>query len=142
MKSSDDDDESELALPLCPKDRPDAGVPELSLGGVPKGMPPVALLDDAEALEPEPEGVPNPEAEDEDEGEDKDGDEVKLEPDGMPNPEVAAEAKAELDDINPPGTFIPSVGWPPALALEGVSRLFAIEPETCEPPAGPTGGPG
>jgi hypothetical protein len=108
IKSSDDDD-SELALPLCPKDRPDAGVLELSLDGVPKGMPPIALLDATEELDPEPEGVPNPEAEDEDEDEDEDG-EFALDPDGIPKPEAAAEAKAGLDDNNPPGTLISAGG--------------------------------
>jgi hypothetical protein len=134
MKSSEDDD-FESALPLCPKESPDAGDPELSLGGVPNGMPPVALLDEAEELEPEPDGVPN--AEDEDEDEDC---ELELELDGIPSPEAAAEAKAELGDVNPPGTFIPAGGWPPALALGGRPGLPAIEPESCEPLSEPDGG--
>ena len=132
IKSSDDDDDaSELVLPLCPNDSPDGGVLEMSLDGVPKGMPPVALFDWTEELEPEPEGVPNPEAEDEDEVEDDDG---ELEPDGIPNPEAAAEAeaKAELDDINPPGTFMPAGGWPLALALAGVPAMPPSAPETDE----------
>jgi hypothetical protein len=136
MKSSEGDD-FESALPLCPKDRPDAGDPELSLGGVPNGAPPVALLDEAEELEPEPDGVPNPEDEDEDEDEDC---ELELELDGIPSPEAAAEAKAELGDVNPPGTFIPAGGWPPALALGGRPGLPAIEPESCEPLSEPDGG--
>ena len=65
-----------------------------------------------------------------------------MEPDGIPNPEAAAEAKAELDDINPPGTFMPTGGWLIAFALAGVPRLSAIEPETCEPTAGLAAGPG
>jgi hypothetical protein len=136
MKSSEDDD-FESALALCPKDRPDAGEPELSLGGVPNGAPPVALLDEAEELEPEPDVVPNPE--DEDEEDDEDG-ELELELDGIPNPEAAADAKAELGDVNPPGTFIATGGWPPALALGGRPGLPAIEPESCEPLTEPAGG--
>jgi hypothetical protein len=100
-------------------------------------MPAIALLDEAEELEPEPDGVPNPEDEDEDE----DG-ELEFELDGIPNPEDAAEAKAELGDVNPPGTFIPTGGWPPALALGGRPGLPAIEPESCEPLSEPAGGPG
>jgi hypothetical protein len=134
MKSSEDDD-FESALALCPKDRPDAGEPELSLGGVPNGAPPVALLDEAEELEPEPDGVPNPEDEDEDE----DG-ELELELDGIPNPAAAAEAKAELGGVNPAGTFVPRGGWPPALALGGRPGLPGIEPESCEPLSEPAGG--
>jgi hypothetical protein len=102
---------------------------------VPNGVPPVALLDEAEELEPEPDGVPDPE--DEDEDEDEDG-ELELELDGIPNPE--AEAKAELGGVNPPGTFIPAGGWPPALALGGRPGLPAIEPESCEPLSEPAGG--
>ena len=137
MKSSEDDD-FESALPLCPNVKPDAGELELSLDGVPKGVPPIELLDGAEVLEPEPEGVPNPE--NDDEAEDDDEDEGGLEPVGNPNPEAAAETNAELGGVNPPGVFIPAGGWPPALALEGRPTLSAIELESCEPLGAPAGG--
>ena len=105
---------------------------------MPKGVPPIELLDGAEVLEPEPEGVPNPE--NDDEAEDDDEDEGGLEPVGNPNPEAAAETNAELGGVNPPGTFIPAGGWPPALALEGRPTLSAIELESCEPLGEPAGG--
>ena len=50
--------------------------------------------------------------------------ELGLEPDGIPNPDAAAEARAELDDINPPGTFIPAGRLAACVSAEGVPRLL------------------
>ena len=108
----------------------------MSLEGEPKGMPGIELLDEFEEFEPEPEGVPNPEDEDKDEDKDED-DELELEPDGIPSPEAAAAAKAELGNVNPPGTFIPAGGWPPAFAPKGVARRPPGLTDTCESPAAP-----
>jgi hypothetical protein len=110
-------------------------------------MPPIELLDEDEGLEPEPDGVPNADDDDESELElEPDGvpnpgddDEGELEPDGVPSPENAAEARAGLGDVNPPGTFITTGGWPPTLsAIEGMPVVSLELSETCDPrePAG------